>query len=58
MDLDINFWRSVVTLVSLLLFLGLMAWTWNRRRLSAFDEAAHLPFLDTQDAPVQTNDKH
>ena len=57
MDLDINFWRSVVTLVSLLLFLGLMAWTWNRRRQSAFDEAAHLPFLDEDNAPVQT-DKH
>jgi len=41
---DLNFWRSVVTVVSLVLFLGLMGWTWARRRTAAFDEAAQLPF--------------
>lgn len=46
MEFDINALRSVVTLVSLVLFVGLMVWTWSRRRQSAFDEAAQLPFLD------------
>ena len=57
MDVDINFWRSVVTLVSLVLFLGLMVWTWNRRRLPAFDEAANLPFADA-DTPSEPSDKN
>lgn len=46
MDFDVNTWRSLVTVVSLGLFLGLMVWTLNRRRQSAFDEAANLPFSD------------
>jgi cytochrome c oxidase cbb3-type subunit IV len=46
MDIDINTWRSLITVLSLLLFLGLMAWTLNRHRRQAFDEAALLPFAD------------
>jgi len=45
-NLDINQLRSLVTVVSLLLFVGLVAWTYSRRRHAAFDEAAQLPFLD------------
>jgi cytochrome c oxidase cbb3-type subunit 4 len=47
-EFDINVWRSIITLLSLVLFLGLMVWTWNRKRQSAFDEAAQLPFLDDE----------
>jgi cytochrome c oxidase cbb3-type subunit 4 len=46
MEFDVNTLRAAVTLVSFVLFIGLMVWTWNRRRQSAFDEAAQLPFLD------------
>lgn len=46
MDFDVNTWRSLVTVVSLGLFLGLMAWTLNKQRHAAFDEAAQLPFVD------------
>ncbi len=42
--MDINDLRSAVTLAGLLLFLGLVAWTWSRRRQAAHDEAAMLPF--------------
>ena len=49
--MDINDMRSAITVVSLLLFLGIVAWAWSRRRSAAFDEAAQLPFLD--DEPVQ-----
>jgi cytochrome c oxidase cbb3-type subunit 4 len=52
-DLDLNTWRSIITLVSLCLFVGLMVWTWNRRQKEAFDEAAQLPFLD-DDLPSGT----
>lgn len=50
MDFDINLWRSFITLLSLVLFCGLMLWTLNRRRKGAFDEAARLPFID--DEPI------
>lgn len=49
MDFDVNTWRSFITVLSLLLFVALMAWTMNSRRRSAFDEAAHLPFADDAD---------
>jgi cytochrome c oxidase cbb3-type subunit 4 len=44
--MDINDLRSAVTVISLLLFLGLVGWAWDRRRRAAFDEAARLPFLE------------
>ncbi|WP_407924096.1 CcoQ/FixQ family Cbb3-type cytochrome c oxidase assembly chaperone [Piscinibacter terrae] len=36
--------RSLVTLVSLVLFTGLMVWTWWPRRRAAYAAAAQLPF--------------
>ena len=44
--MDINTLRSIVTVVSLLLFIGITAWVWQRKRLQAFQEAAQLPFAD------------
>lgn len=45
--MDINDLRSVMTVVSLLTFLGIVWWAYglkgNRQR---FDEAANLPFAD------------
>ena len=42
--MDLNDLRSVVTLLSFVLFAGLATWTWLPRRRGAMDEAAHLPF--------------
>ncbi len=42
--MDLNDLRSFVTLLSFLLFVGIMAWTWAPRRRKGFDDAAHLPF--------------
>jgi len=44
--MDINLLRSAVTLASLLLFAGLVAWTWWPRQRDAMREAAQLPFLE------------
>ena len=44
--MDINDLRSAVTVVSLLLFLGIAAWTWRRSRRAEFDEASRLPFME------------
>ncbi|MBN9371542.1 MAG: cytochrome oxidase [Hydrogenophaga sp. SCN 70-13] len=44
--MDINTLRSIVTVISLLVFLGIVAWAWSRRNRERFDEAARLPFQD------------
>ncbi len=37
---------SVMTVISFLTFLGIVAWTYVLRRHSDFDTAAQLPFAD------------
>jgi len=44
--MDLNTLRSLVTVTSLLVFLGIVAWAWSRRNRERFDEAARLPFQD------------
>ncbi len=55
--MDINDLRSLVTVVSLVLFLALVVWTYSRRRKSAFDEAAMLPFMEEGEAPQGANNE-
>jgi cytochrome c oxidase cbb3-type subunit 4 len=47
MDMDINQLRVAVTLLSFLLFGGIVRWALLARNKAAFDEAEQLPFLDT-----------
>jgi cytochrome c oxidase cbb3-type subunit IV len=42
--MDLNDLRSAITLLSFVMFIGLVAWAWSARRRKAFDEAAQLPF--------------
>jgi cytochrome c oxidase cbb3-type subunit IV len=42
--MDINTLRSITTLVSLVVFVGIVWWAWSKRRTSDFEEAANLPF--------------
>jgi cytochrome c oxidase cbb3-type subunit 4 len=42
--MDINDLRSAVTVLSLLLFVALLAWTWRPRAQREHDAAARLPF--------------
>ncbi len=44
--MDINDLRSIVTVVSLLTFVGIVAWAWSKRNKADFDEAARLPLND------------
>ncbi len=44
--MDINALRSIVTVISLLTFVGIVVWAWSKRNKSNFDEAAQLPFND------------
>ncbi len=42
--MDINDLRSSATVISLLTFVGIVAWAWSKRNQSNFEEAARLPF--------------
>jgi cytochrome c oxidase cbb3-type subunit 4 len=44
--MDINLLRAVITVLSLLAFIGIVWWAWGRTRQARFDEAARLPFAD------------
>ena len=48
--MDVNDLRSVVTVVSLIAFLGIVVWAWTRSNRAGFDEAAQLPFAEEQGA--------
>jgi len=44
MDIDINTLRSLATVVSFLVFIGILVWAFARRNRDGFDEAANIPF--------------
>ena len=44
--MDINDLRSLVIVVSLVTFLGIIVWAWSKKNKANFDEAARLPFGD------------
>ncbi len=40
--------RSVVTLISMMTFIGIVVWAYSARRKQDFEEAAMLPFADEE----------
>jgi cytochrome c oxidase cbb3-type subunit 4 len=44
--MDINDMRSIVTVLSLVTFVGIIVWAWSKKNQANFDEAARLPFGD------------
>jgi len=44
--MDVNDLRVAVTVVSMLVFIGIVAWAYSRKNRDSFDEAARLPFDD------------
>ena len=42
--MDINDLRSIITVLTFLMFVGIVVWTYSGRRKQAFDEAANVPF--------------
>lgn len=45
--MDVNLLRIAVTLLSVVAFVGIVAWAWSKRRRRSFDEAARLPFAES-----------
>ncbi len=50
--MDINDIRIIITVVSFLIFIAILAWAWSNRQRERFREAANLPFADS-DTPQQ-----
>ena len=44
MDIDINTLRSLATVTSFIMFVGIIGWAYSRRNAADFDSAAMLPF--------------
>jgi cytochrome c oxidase cbb3-type subunit 4 len=42
--MDINTLRAATTVVSFIVFIGIMVWAWSRRNAEDFEKAANLPF--------------
>jgi cytochrome c oxidase cbb3-type subunit 4 len=47
--MDINDLRSIVTVVGLLCFLGIIIWAYSKSSQKGFEEAANLPFAEQDD---------
>ena len=47
--MDINDARSILTVLSFVLFLGIAWWAFHGRNKARFEEAANLPFADDDD---------
>ncbi len=46
--MDVNDFRIIVTVLSLVAFVAIAIWAWRRPNQAAFDEAAMLPFADDE----------
>lgn len=55
--MDINNLRSAFTVLSLVVFIGIVWWAYSDRRKVAYDEAARLPLDDEDNVPFVTNDR-
>ncbi|MDT7929539.1 MULTISPECIES: cbb3-type cytochrome oxidase subunit 3 [unclassified Tepidimonas] len=44
--MDVNDLRVIVTVLSLVTFVGIWAWAWSKKNRARFEEAARLPFQD------------
>ena len=44
--MDINALRILTTVVSFIVFIGIVVWVWRNRKSSDFNEAANLPFKE------------
>ena len=50
--------RSIVMLICMLTFVGIVIWAYSARRQSDFDEAAMLPFADEETMKVKEQERH
>ena len=47
--MDINDLRTIVTTISFIVFVGIVYWAYSSRQRARFDEAANLPFAESDE---------
>lgn len=55
--MDVNTLRAVVTLLSMLVFLGIVAWAYAKRNQQRFEDMGELPLRDDIAAPQGARDE-
>ena len=50
--------RSVVTLICMSTFIGIVIWAYSASRKQDFDEAANLPFADDESLNAKAQEPH
>ncbi len=50
--------RSIVTVICMLTFIGIVVWAYSACRKSDFDEAAMLPFADEESITSKEQERH
>jgi cytochrome c oxidase cbb3-type subunit IV len=59
--MDLNDLRTLVTALSFAVFAGIVIWAYSDRQRARFDEAAHLPFADSDlpdEAPLEPTENN
>jgi cytochrome c oxidase cbb3-type subunit IV len=56
--MDYSTFSSLMTVVMLVVFLGIVAWAYSSRRSAAFDEAARVPFEEDTVTPRPQPNRH
>ena len=46
--IDVNDLRVIITVISFVLFIGIVYWALSSRQRAGFEEAANLPFADAE----------
>ena len=54
MTMELNELRTLITLLSFIVFAGIFFWAYSGKQKARFDEAANLPFIDDE-LPAATN---
>lgn len=49
--MDINVFRSAITVVGLMCFIGIVMWAYSGHAKKGFEEAARLPLEDDEEIP-------
>jgi cytochrome c oxidase cbb3-type subunit 4 len=55
--MNYSLFGSVMTVVMLVVFIGIVVWAWSGKRRAAFDEAARVPLEDDMDADARITDR-
>ena len=51
--MDLTLFKSIWTVVVMVVFIGIVLWAWSGKRKQGFDEAANIPF--NEDRPASTD---